>query len=77
MKDMNKLRYSPDATTGENLFRFWLLFCQHVVFFQVLSFIYSVFVHPFPWIIIIGASTGGSIGWFLGPNYKITLFRHN
>ncbi len=75
MKDMNKLRYSRSATSGENLFRFWLIFAQHLVFLQIVSFIFSFFVHPFPWIIIIGGSIGGTAGWFLGPSYRIDLWK--
>ena len=77
MKDMNKLRYSKDATAGENRFCFWLLFCQYAVFFQVIGFIYGLFIHPFHWQVIIACSLGCSIGWFLGPNYRIRLLRRS
>ena len=77
MKDMNKLRYNKDATADENLLRFWLLFCLHVVSLQAVSLIYNLFIHSFPWPVIIACSLGGSIGWFLGPDYRIRLFRHS
>jgi hypothetical protein len=61
---MNELRYRKAAAFRENFFVFWLLFCQHVIFFQVVSFLCSAFIHPFYWSVIIAGSFGGSFGWF-------------
>jgi hypothetical protein len=61
---MNKLCYRKEAAFKENLFLFWFLFCQYVVFLQAVSFLCGAFMHSFNWLVIVAVSFGGSCGWF-------------
>jgi hypothetical protein len=64
MNNMNDLRYDKEAMVVQNLFRFWLIFCQNIVFFQLVSFVCHSFMNSFPWQIIVAVSFGASVGTF-------------
>lgn len=64
MKNINNLHCDKTLTVRQNLFKFWLIFCQFMVGYEVFSFVLSYFSHPLHWQVIVACSFGVSLGIF-------------